>query len=294
MSEHQVSVDKPKTLSGNQINMFNVCQFKWYCYAVRRIESRPPGSKIALGRFYDETLNVNFEQKIVSSKDLSTDELLDVFNTYFDKGKDEIDWESNIDKADTRQMGQNILKKMSEGIETLIVKPGIPEVVEYSKRPFVSMMPKNVQKKYTLQLPGVPWLLVGIPDLETVDGTTIDHKTKTGLVHEADGNHIVTADIYSIAKNIEMGAGAVTKRRIDYVIKNKTPKLVQVEIPDLSEAGIEYFKIKVATQFQQMELIRRGLMRPDTNRGHMYCNSKCQYAEICLKENRGYIKGMNS
>ena len=85
MSEHQVSEKKP-TLSGNQINMFDVCQYRWYYYSVRRIPFRLPGSKIALGRFYDETLTINFEQKIITSTDLSTDELLDVFNDNFNKG----------------------------------------------------------------------------------------------------------------------------------------------------------------------------------------------------------------
>lgn len=262
-------------LSPSQINMFDRCTQQFYYRYIDPKISIPPTKHLTAGTVFDDTLTNNYNQKIKSKVDLPVSDLLDIADTSFSIREDETEWfgESPIETKDTI-MG--LVKAYSES--------GISEAIQ----------PVAVQKLYEVKFEGLDWILKGYSDLETED-TIIDNKT-TGKspspnIEQIDQSHKFQLDCYTIAKKYTEGVGEAEKRRIDYAVKLKTPKIVTVELPPLTEADAQFFKKKVSVQFEMMQALRKGAIRPNPNRNHFMCSQKfCGYWELCLKDNGGTVK----
>ena len=81
-------------LSHTQIELFLRCPAQWM---FRYIEKRkqPPSGPLAFGITFDDAMNVNYEQKIKTDEDLTTDAVKDAFCTEFDSGKETVTWASH-------------------------------------------------------------------------------------------------------------------------------------------------------------------------------------------------------
>lgn len=263
-------------LSPSQMGMYSRCQQAWYYRYVYPKISIPPNKNLTAGSVYDDALTNNYNQKIKTKTDLTQQEILDIADTSFSIREDETEWygESPIETKDT------VMRCLKEYMET-----GMSEKIQ----------PIAVQKLYDVHFEGMDWTMKGISDIETEDGYIIDNKT-TGKtpsrdLEQIDQNHKFQMDVYAISKKYTEGITEGEKRRIDYVVKLVNPKVISLELPPLTAQDAQYFKKKVSVQFQQMELLRSGKIRPDTNRSHFMCSQKqCGYWQLCLKDNGGTIK----
>ena len=282
-------------ISPSQISTFDTCQMKWFYRYFRKIRISSGSPKTVLGLSYDDTLTTNFEQKIVTQEDFQKDELIDVYDTAFSNRKDDIEWNSPMERSETKETGRKIIERVATGIETVrIDAQGRERNLGFTK-PLEKMNPVAVQKKREVLYENAPWVMVTISDYEeTEEGEDIivDHKTTAKSRHDAKAEHIFAMDSYAIAKRYTEGVDKAKRRRIDYAIGLKRePRLVQIELPPLTPKAVAHFKQKTATQFQQMELLRQGLMKPNTNESHFLCSKTyCEYHAICELENHTTIK----
>lgn len=263
-------------LSPSQLNMFSRCMQSWYYRYVDPKISIPPTKHLTAGSVYDDVLTNNYQQKITSKADLSAQEFLDIADTSFHIREDETEWfgDSPAETKDT-----------IVGLVRAYIEDRIPETIH----------PVAVQKIYHVVFDGMDWSMKGISDVEEEDGSIRDHKT-TGKTPSSDPDqidqaHKLAMDFYTIAKKYTEGADQAEKRRLDYAVKLNTPKIIQIELPPLTPEDAEYFKSKVTAQFGIMELLRKGTIRPDTNRSSFLCSQRqCGYWQLCIKDNGGTVK----
>lgn len=262
-------------LSPSQMNMYSRCQQAWYYRYILGMKT-PPTKHLTAGSVYDDALTNNFQQKIKSKVDLSEQEILDVADTSFSIREEETEWYGDS-PAETKDTVMSLLK---EYVET-----GISDSIE----------PAVTQKLYDVHFENMAWTIKGFSDVEEVNGRIIDNKT-TGVtpstdLHKLDQGHKLQMDIYAIAKKYSEGVEEGNLRRLDYAVKLKSPRIVQIELPPLTPEDVKYFQKKVSAQFQQMELLRNDQMKPDTNRSHFMCSQKmCGYWTRCVKDNGGTVK----
>lgn len=261
-------------LSPSQMNMYSRCQQAWVYRYIFGMKTQPT-KHLTAGSVYDDALTNNFQQKIKSKVDLSEQEILDIADTSFSIREDETEWygESPAETKDT------VIGLIKEYVET-----GVAESID----------PAVTQKVYDVHFEGMDWTIKGISDVEEVNGRIIDNKT-TGAspstdLHKLDQGHKLQMDIYGISKKYTEG-GDWAPRRLDYAVKLKTPRIVQIELPPLTPEDVKFFQKKVSAQFQQMEMLRQDKMKPDTNRTHFMCSQKmCGYWRRCVKDNGGTVK----
>ena len=169
---------------------------------------RFPQPKTVLGLSYDDTLTTNFEQKIVTQEDFQKDELIDVYDTAFSNRKDDIEWNSPMERSETKETGRKIIERVATGIETVrIDAQGRERNLGFTK-PLEKMNPVAVQKKREVLYENAPWVMVTISDYEgTEEGEDIivDHKTTAKSRHDAKAEHIFAMDSYAIAKRYTEG-----------------------------------------------------------------------------------------
>ena len=263
-------------LSPSQMNMFSRCQQAWVYRYVNPKISIPPTKALTAGSVYDDALTNQYNQKIKTGVDLTEQEVLDIADTSFSIREDNTEWfgESPVETKDT----------VIDLLKTYM-GAGIKEYIQ----------PVAVQKMYDVHFTGMEWTMKGISDVETDDGYIIDNKTTGKTPKEdpelVDQGHKLQMDTYAIAKKYTEGVHTAEKRRLDYAVKLKTPKIIQVELPPLTEEDVKYFRNKVSRQFQQMQLLREGKMKPDMDRSHFMCSQRqCGYWELCIKENGGTVK----
>lgn len=262
-------------LSPSQMNMYSRCQQAWYYRYILGMKT-PPTKHLTAGSVYDDALTNNFQQKIKSKVDLTEQEILDIADTSFSIREEETEWYGDS-PAETKDTVISLLK---EYVET-----GIGEKIQ----------PAVTQKLYDVHFEGMAWTIKGFSDVEEVNGRIIDNKT-TGVtpstdINKLDQGHKLQMDIYAIAKKYSEGVEEGNLRRLDYAVKLKAPRIIQIELPPLTPEDVKYFQKKVSAQFQQMELLRNDQMKPDTNRSHFMCSQKmCGYWTRCVKDNGGTVK----
>lgn len=282
-------------ISPSQMNTFDTCQMKWNYRYNRKIRLNSGSAKTVLGLSYDDTLTTNFEQKIITQEDYRKDELIDIYDEAFAARKDDIEWDSPMERSETKETGRKIIERISDGIQTVRIDTMGRETVLGLTKPLEKMSPVAVQKKREILYEGAPWVMVTISDYEgTEEGEDIivDHKTTATSRHAAKPEHIFAMDAYTIGKRYTEGADKAKRRRVDYAIGLKRePRLIQIELPPLTPKDVAHFKQKTATLFQQMELLRTGAMKANTNTSHFLCSKTyCEYHAICELENHTKIK----
>jgi len=266
-------------ISPSQIGMVLRCDYQWFCRYVEGIKI-PPSAALTLGSSYDDAISTNFEQKIKTQEDLPLSDVADAFETSFNIRKQETEWTRFDDKDALKDMGVNMVK-------------------EYHTTMSPHIMPAFVQRRYDIKFEGVDWTLVGVTDVETADGFIRDNKTTSkSPSKDKEGNYIVTNSdhkfqmvAYSVAKKQTDGANAGEKLALDYVVKNKTPKVVSIELPKPTADDYKFFVNLTATAYQRMEMLRNGNLSPIPNRSNMMCSKRmCGYWSMCENKFGGRVK----
>jgi hypothetical protein len=135
-------------------------------------------------------------------------------------------------------------------------------------------------------------------DLETEDGYIVDNKTssRTPSRSRETGEYKIKNDYkfqmlsYSIASKMKNGVESGNKLRLDYAIVNKSPKIVQIEVPPPGPDDFKWFRNITAITFQRMELLRTNEVEPLPNRDNFLCSKKwCGYWAECIRKYGGDV-----
>lgn len=253
-------------LSPSQINMFLRCGAQYYFRYILGLKC-PPKSAMTFGSSVDAGLNFNYSQKIQSRKDLKVNEVLDAYSTAFDLGKSETEWEKEEDPAEIKDTGIVLLKKYQDEIAPTI-------------------QPASVQEQLAIPFDDFDYDLLGYIDLIDEKGVIIDNKTsgkspakdKDGDGYKISADHDIQLSTYALGYRIKYGKPE-KGLRVDYLIKTKEPKFIQVPLKKKNE-DLNFLLRLIG---YVADGIKKEVFIP--NRLGMLCNERwCGYYHKCMKE----------
>jgi len=264
--------DEGSHLSPTKMAMLKRCEVQ-FAYRYLQGLKLPPSVALITGSAYDDSLTTNYRQKITSEVDLPVSDVVDAFCTSFDVRKEEaevMEWD-DIDAI--RDIGVGLVRL-------------------YQKTISPNIHPAETQKEYAVHFPGVDWYLKGFSDVIEKDGTIRDNKTKGKTPSKSiEPDHHFQMMCYSIAEKMEHGPEAGNKLFLDYAIKTKVPKIIQVEVPAPTDNDMRYFQHITSTVQQRIEQLKSGELAPITGRNQILCSRKfCGYWSLCERDHGGTVK----
>lgn len=247
-----------KYLSATQLNMFLRCPQQYYFRYIEGLKIPPSGAMVQ-GRAWHEALEANYSQKINSDTDLPLDDMQDIFATRFEEAveAEEIAFRANENPGGLKDQGVSIVETHHNAIA--------PEV-----------HPVVVEEQFWISLgDDFPYELMGYWDLVDRNGIIIDNKAYSRKPSQADLDKNIQLTVYALGYRASQQK-TEKKLRLDAIIKNKTPKAVQLETTRSNEDCRWLLGLieKVA------ESIQTGVFYP--NPTGWCCNKKyCGYWHIC-------------
>ena len=199
-------------LSPSSITQYLKCSAQ-YMFK-KQLGPKPPGIALLYGKSVDNAINVDMEQKIVTRENLPSDYVKDAFVTEYDNNKDDTFFHKD-DKPDVlREVGINSVGKWAD------------EIAE-------KIQPISVQEKLAIEFDDFNYDILQFADVITEDKIIIDNKTAGRSVPQKDGeykisnDHMLQLTMYGIGYK-ENHNEEVNELGLDYLIKNKNPKIQQV------------------------------------------------------------------
>lgn len=199
-------------LSPSSITQYLKCSAQ-YMFK-KQLGPKPPGIALLYGKSVDNAINVDMEQKIVTRENLPSDDVKDAFVTEYDNNKDDTFFHKD-DKPDVlREVGINSVGKWAD------------EIAE-------KIQPISVQEKLAIEFDDFNYDILQFADVITEDKIIIDNKTAGRSVPQKDGeykisnDHMLQLTMYGIGYK-ENHNEEVNELGLDYLIKNKNPKIQQV------------------------------------------------------------------
>jgi CRISPR/Cas system-associated exonuclease Cas4 (RecB family) len=257
-------------LSPTQVNMFLRCPAQWYYRYVRGLK-RPPSGAATLGSAVDTGITHNYLQKIETHQDLVLDEVLDAFSTGFEARKTETLWEAEEEPNKVKDDGVRVL--------SLYHKEAAPKV-----------QPTSVQERVELEIPNFSYRFVAVPDV--IEHERVIRDTKVVKRSPARNNEAFVATpthqdqmvAYALAYRVTQGR-AEKSCFVDYLVRTKTSKLVQVPF-QVTSTHLTYYKNLIGLVAKQIEA---QIFTP--NRQHHLCSRRyCGYWEECEKDFGGVVR----
>ena len=148
------------------INTYRECSAKYYFQNVERVQV-PNKLALAFGTSVHKTLQVNYEQKINTRKDISIEEAKDVFSSAADEEF------ASVDPSDFEDEKPGQLKDA-----------GLELIEKYQKEVAYRIQPAAVEQKIQVKFKGYDYGLTGTIDLVDEDNIIVDHKTTGKAVTE--------------------------------------------------------------------------------------------------------------
>lgn len=192
----------PEYVSASALGTFRRCPEQ---YRRRYLlgHKEPPNIRLLWGTADHSALEHNWRQKIDSHEDLPVTEVQEAFAAHLDEvveqsgGESEVVWDG---------------KKPGE-----IKDAGVQLVSAYHSAVSPTVQPTAVERKFSLELPGVPVPIIGYIDLET-SGPVIERKTAARKATTIPGRNVLQASVYQL----------VTGRSVDFhfSVKTKTPQVL--------------------------------------------------------------------
>jgi len=200
-----------KHLSATQLNMFLRCPQQYYYRYLEGLKIRPSGAMVQ-GRAWHKALEANYEQKIESDTDLPLSDMQDIFADQFDEGveKEEIAFQENENPGKLKDQGVTIVETHHK-----VIAPDVHPVM--------------VEQEFRVSLgDDFPYDLLGYWDLVDRDNVIIDNKAYSKTPSQGDLDKDIQLTVYSLG--FRTSQNRIEKElRLDAVIKNKTPKAVQLK-----------------------------------------------------------------
>jgi CRISPR/Cas system-associated exonuclease Cas4 (RecB family) len=180
----------------SELNTFLKCGKQWEFRYVQKIKT-PPKAALTLGSSVDAGVTRNLVQKVGSGKDLSLEEVLDVYSKDFDIRAQETEWDEDK-PGEQKDMG---IKLLSAHHAELAPK----------------IDPETVQEKFVIET-DAGFNLGGTLDLTTKDLVVVDTKTAKSKYDEGAVNNSIQAIMYDFAYEALRGKKAKSFR-FDVLIK---------------------------------------------------------------------------
>ena len=195
-------------LSFSQISLYQSCA-KAYEYRYILGETTSPVMAMALGKAVHKALEVNYEQKVTSHKDLPVKQVLDAFSTEYDEQVPLTSDVSSKDKGKIKDLAAKFVKKYQYVYAPHVIPVGVEEEFD-------------VQLSETVRIKGFIDLIqeVDAPlplteesqlekraELESLPGAArkkviVDHKVTTRKKAQHETNDSLQLSIYSMATGI--------------------------------------------------------------------------------------------
>ncbi|MBU6414864.1 PD-(D/E)XK nuclease family protein [Patescibacteria group bacterium] len=212
------------------------CPLHYYFRYIKGVKI-PPTSAMTLGISVHSALEVNFRQKIQSKKDLPIEAVLEAYSDSFESAKQETAWEKDENPAEVKDEGMNLICAYHTGKdrneEPMMYRELNSETKKYEKKLVQPLspqiMPLFVETPFEIQFNNdVGYTFIGRMDLVDDQHRIHDIKTsaKTPTKDQVDADLQMTA--YALGFRVKTGA---TEKGLvmDYIIKNKSPKIMSVE-----------------------------------------------------------------
>jgi len=202
--------EKKKFLSATQLSMFLRCPRQ---YMFRYLEKRkiPPSGAMVQSKAWHKTVEENYRQKVESEKDLPLSHMREFFASAYDEAlqAEEIDFGAGEDPCRLKDQGVDI-------------------TTAHHKFVAPKVSPLLVEEKFCISLGDeFPYDLLGYWDLVDKDGMVVDNKAYKRCPSQQDADRDIQLGLYSLGYRVSQGK--VEKGlRLDAIIKNKTPKAVQI------------------------------------------------------------------
>ena len=238
----------------SSIAMFLKCP-RQYMYRYLQKLVMPPKAALTLGSAIDLGTTHNYKQKIVSKKDLSTQDVLDVYSTEFDKRTPETVWDGE-DSGKIKDHGAKMMKVFHETASPKI-------------------QPLAVQDAFKIET-SAGYNLGGTMDL--VDENRVIRDTKTSKANYAEDalDDNLQATMYDFAYQAKYKEKA-TGFAFDVITKHVTPRYQEVK-GQISSAQTERMFESINIMHSQIE---RGEFQYAPE-GQWYCSKEwCGYWSMC-------------
>ncbi len=229
----------------------------WYRYILGW--KIPPGAALQFGSAYHETMEHNFRHKLEFGKDVSLEEVKDVFADRWGYLSENIEWNYEEDNKDT------------------LTDRGISLVGNYIKTIAPHRNPTYVEFEFEIPLPEIDAPFVGAIDL-ILDKDMQDHKTSSRRwpTNRADGELQPTAYYLSFLEIFDE-----PPKSFIYDIAPKTGKAeIQTVVTTRDQQDLAAFLDRVKTA---QDVVYRETF-PRTDPSNWYCSPKwCGYYDNCMR-----------
>lgn len=244
-------------LSPSQVRTFCDCQARWKYEKVDGLP-RVGNGNLALGSAVHAALAYNFTQKIDTEKDLPVEDVLQAFDVALAGELVGVELSEDETPEELQRLGRGLLQQFMAEVAPTI-------------------MPVAVEKEVVGEISGVR--VKGFIDVLDIDGRIHDFKTCS-----KSPNGIEPEQMFQVATYVELEPSASGEARIHSLVKNKSPKLVQMT----RTVGPEDLEA-IYTQYPlAQEAMQAGLYMP--NRTSMLCSRKnCSYWRECEQEFGGKV-----
>jgi putative RecB family exonuclease len=254
---------RPEYLSASRITQYLMCPLKYRLVYVDKVDPDFLPSNLVLGSCIHSAIE-GFYHNWQEGRRLSSDTVIELFESYFDAGTDGKTLEPGCDREGVRRIGKSLL-----GVFARDVQPA--EVVGIEEKFRIPLADEN--GVYIIDL-------VGVFDLIELDseGTpvVVDHKTAAKRYSDTDLESNLQLTAYGLASRELHKIDGPVLLRIDAMIKNKTPIFDQRFTIRTVDSGQRF--LKLATDV--LAAMESGAFFPNTG---WQCGS-CQVRSHCYME----------
>lgn len=249
-------------LSSTRVNMFMRCSMQYYFRYCEGLIA-PPSGAMSLGSSFHTAVEHNYAQKLESHADLKAQEVFDFFSTDFDQRKHETAWWEGEIPGTFKDQGVGLLR-------------------EYHKIIAPTVQPASVEGQFSIPFENKAWTFEGRVDLVDDKKTVIETKTIRATPPRPQSDHMLQITAYTTG--FRSTGSKESGARIDYAVKNKTPKMVSHAF-EIQDVHVEFFLSQVA---RVAHMIENEMFLP--NRNHRLCSYRyCGYADRCEQICRGVV-----
>lgn len=230
------------------------------------MDSEPKGTYVAVGSGVDRAVTRNLENWIAYKELLPIEEVKEMAR---DAATFELTNNEIVLDEDERQIGMD--KAFAEAVDKAVRLAAL-----HAKEIAPKLKPTAVQRRWSLEIPGIPFDLVGTIDVQ--EGTDSIRDTKTSGKSPAAGIADMSEQLSIYALAIRTLDGVAPKTvALDYVIDNKVP----VAKTFTSTRNDDDFRVVLARIENAAEVIEKGTFTP-ARPTDWQCSIKfCGFARTC-------------
>lgn len=247
--------------------MLGKCGIMYEFRKVKNIRPLPPSSFIHVGRAVDTAANVNLKTKIDTETLLPTEQVLDI-------ARDTTRHWFSVDGV--------TLTPDDPPSEKAAADKAVDKAVRlaklHSEELAPTLRPQHVQRSWTMEIVGCSFDLVGTRDLDEVDGSVHDLKTKKKSPTAREAELSDQGTLYTLSRMVIDGVKPPVRFVLDSMVDLKSGPKVVIQESTRSEAD---FRV-LANRLEAAErVINSGAFTPARQTDWWCSLTYCGYATIC-------------